>query len=193
MFRPTRLKLLWELPRRYQCGGIAVSDDGTDNLSGREDRRREGRGRRATPSVIRSWVSNCLPTRNVQSIHISWSKTSARHEPGLCFSDIGNNTRDRPQWKWLRHTYLVACNLQWKARIGQLAAKRNRQNRGIKRVKWDKTLVAVLRCAQVPIARGWTPAYAPAGPVSRRPAPQLVADGCCNLRPATSHTRRYRG
>src|SRR5664280_3385600 len=49
MFRPTRLKLLWELPRRYQCGGIAVSDDGTDNLSGREDRRREGRGRRAAP------------------------------------------------------------------------------------------------------------------------------------------------
>ena len=82
---------------------------------------------------------------------------------------------------------------KWKARIGQLAAKRNRQNRGIKRVKWDKTLAAALRCAQVPIARGWTPAYAPAGPVSRRPAPQPVADGCCNLRPATSHTRRYRG
>ena len=168
---------------------MAVSDDGTDNLSGREDRCKEG----AAPSVIRYRVSSCLPTRNVQSIHISWSKTFARHEPGLCFSDIGNNTRDRPQWKWLRHTYLVACNLQWKARIGQLAAKRNRQNRGIKRVKWDKTLVAVLRCAQVPIARGWTPAYAPAGPVSRRPAPQPVADGCCNLRPATSHTRRYRG
>src|SRR5664280_1540332 len=53
MFRPTRLKLLWELPKRYQCGGIAVSDDGTDNLSGREDRRRKGRGRRAAPSVIR--------------------------------------------------------------------------------------------------------------------------------------------
>src|SRR5208283_5048299 len=51
-------------------------------------------------------------------IRTSWSRTFARRVPGLCFSSIGNSTRDRLPWKWLRHIGLVAWPLQWKATIG---------------------------------------------------------------------------
>src|SRR5271157_1201850 len=51
-------------------------------------------------------------------IRTSCSRTFAPLVPGLCFSSIGNSTRDRLPWKWLRYIGLVAWPLQWKATIG---------------------------------------------------------------------------
>src|SRR5271157_4776895 len=51
-------------------------------------------------------------------IRTSCSRTFARHVPGLCFSGIGNSTRDTLPRKWLRYIGLVAWPLQWKATIG---------------------------------------------------------------------------
>ncbi len=61
--------------------------------------------------VIRSRTS-CSPAANsALRIRTSWSKRCVRHEPGLCFLDIGNNTRGRLQWKWQRQIDLVAWAL----------------------------------------------------------------------------------
>ncbi len=95
--------------------------------------------------VIRSRTLCSGAAKSALRTRTSWSKRSVRHEPGLCFSGIGNNTRGRLQWKWLRQIDLVAWALPvWSASIGQVAAKRNQQNRGYQesQVGWDRSGLA---------------------------------------------------
>jgi hypothetical protein len=87
--------------------------------------------------VIRSRTSYSRAAKSVLRIRTSWSKRFVRREPGLCFSGIGNNTRGRLQWKWLRQIYLVAWALPVVCEHRPSCRQTQSTKLGIpKRVKW---------------------------------------------------------
>ena len=131
------------------------------------------------------------PDRALQS-RTSWSRTFVRHEPGLCFSDIGNNTRGRPQWKWLRQ-YRFGCmgspvesEHRHNLRQTQSAKSRNQESHGPVERKWRS-----LRALQVPSRSSIDSRLRTRRERCHPPAPRPDAAGCCSSTPATYRKRRH--
>src|ERR1035437_3188588 len=84
----------------------------------------------------RAWLTIHLPISIYRAARIllrfrtSWSRMSVPPVPCLYSLNTGNSTRHTLQLTWRHRIDWVAWALQWKARIGQLASKGNRENLG---------------------------------------------------------------
>jgi hypothetical protein len=65
----------------------------------------------AAPWFIRRRTSRFPAASSALRIRTFCSRTCGHHEPGLSLLSIGNNTRGKHLWKWLRQIVLVAWAL----------------------------------------------------------------------------------